>query len=130
MVSGMTDLDVLLRTLHPMLRDEEYVYATVDSRTAAGLDCAATVVEDEGVTVVLRRDTADDAGLAYDFVAGWITLSVESSLEAVGLTAAFATALGEAGISCNVLAGFHHDHILVPTEQRERALSVLQLLSK
>jgi hypothetical protein len=55
---------------------------------------------------------------------------VHSSLEAVGLTAAFATALSREGISCNVLAGHHHDHILVATADAERAMDVLHGLAE
>jgi hypothetical protein len=62
-------------------------------------------------------------------VLSWITLTVHSSLEAVGLTAAFSTALGDAGISCNVLTGLHHDHVLVPVGRRDDAVTVLRELS-
>jgi uncharacterized protein len=55
-------------------------------------------------------------------------LTVNSALEAVGLTAAFATALGNSGISCNVVAGACHDHIFVPLELADAAMHVLHLL--
>ena len=77
---------------------------------------------------MLPRDEADSLGLPYDFVAAWITLQVHSSLEAIGLTAAVSAALTEAKISCNVLAGFHHDHLLVPVADADRALEVLHEL--
>ncbi len=79
--------------------------------------------------MVLPRAEADSLGLSYDFVGAWITLQVHSALEAVGLTAAVSTALTEAKISCNVLAGFHHDHLLVPVADAARALEVLHELS-
>ncbi|WP_175108399.1 ACT domain-containing protein [Pararobbsia alpina] len=50
-------------------------------------------------------------GLNALFRCAWITLTVNSALEAVGLTAALATALGNSGISCNVVAGAYHDYI-------------------
>ncbi len=59
----------------------------------------------------------------------WLSLTVQSSLEAVGLTAAFAKTLGEVGIPCNVLAGYHHDHILVPVEQAQHAIGALTVSS-
>jgi hypothetical protein len=40
------------------------------------------------------RGEADALGLAYDFVATWITLEVRTALDAVGLTGAVARALG------------------------------------
>jgi len=128
-MAGTTDLAQLLRTLEPVLRDGEFVYATV-VEVPAGLPVEATVREPEGLTVVVRRDAADIHGIRYDYVASWITLTVHSSLEAVGLTAAFATALGREGISCNVLAGHHHDHILVGTADAERAMDVLRALAE
>ena len=85
--------------------------------------------EAEGLTLVLPRETADAHGLSYDYVAAWITLQVHSSLAAVGLTASFSAALAQAGISCNVVAGFHHDHLFVPSERAERALSTLRALA-
>jgi hypothetical protein len=60
------------------------------------------------------------------FRAGWITLTVNSDLQAVGLTAVFASALGKAGISCNVVAGAYHDHIFVPIERTSEAIKVLK----
>ncbi len=59
----------------------------------------------------------------------WITLTVHSSLEAVGLTAAVANTLASAGIACNVLAGFHHDHLLVPIDRVDDAMAALSRLS-
>lgn len=129
MTPAEKDLHTLLAALRPVTRDGEYVYALwPDGRPLAG-HIAAAVRESEGLTVVLPRAEADDLGLAYDFVAAWITLQVHSSLEAVGLTAAVSAALTEAKISCNVLAGFHHDHLLVPVADAERALEVLHELS-
>lgn len=128
-MAGTTDLAQLLRTLEPVRRDGEFVYATV-VEVPAGLPVEAMVREPEGLTVVVRRDAADIHGIRYDYVAAWITLTVHSSLEAVGLTAAFATALGREGISCNVLAGHHHDHILVATADAERAMVVLRALAE
>ena len=130
MTTGMTDLDQMLRTLDATARAGEYVFAVVPPGHPAVPLASATVVEDEGLTVVLAREDADRLGVTYDFVATWITLTVHSALEAVGLTAAFSRALAEAGISCNVLAGFHHDHLLVPAGEKDRAMSVLQALRR
>ncbi|MEZ5341879.1 MAG: ACT domain-containing protein [Acidimicrobiales bacterium] len=85
----------------------------------------ALIREDEGITVVLDRRVADDLGLPYDFIGAWLTLTVYSSLEAVGLTAAFSAALGEAQIPANVLAGLHHDHIVVPIDRADDAIRCL-----
>jgi len=126
-MAGETDLPTLLRTLRPTVRVGEYVYVT--RPTPEVVDAQAMVVEDEGVTYVLARAEADRRGWAYDFVAGWITLQVHSSLAAVGLTAAVSAALTAAGISANVLAAHHHDHVLVPVDRVADALSALARLS-
>ncbi|GAA3276250.1 N-acetyltransferase [Paenarthrobacter aurescens] len=129
-MSGEIDLKTLLESLHPVARDGEYVYALWPHGRPLEGGIEAAVREAEGLTVVLRRDEADALGLSYDFVATWITLQVHSALEAVGLTAAVSAALTHAGISCNVLAGFHHDHLLVPSAEAGRALEVLRLLAR
>jgi uncharacterized protein len=123
-VPGERDLAALLATMEPLVRPGEFVYAVGEVDGAEAL-----VREQEGVSVVLERGRADELGLAYDFVAAWITLSVHSALEAVGLTAAVAAALTEAGISCNVIAGYHHDHLLVPADRADEAVAVLRGLS-
>ena len=128
-MAGMTDLQQMLATLEPRVRDGEYVYITDPGGSSTGLEPDAVINEDEGRILVVRREVADGAGLAYEFVGSWITLTVHSSLDAVGLTAAFSTALAQAGIACNVLAGLHHDHILVPHREREHAVTVLRALS-
>ena len=131
-MAGVTDLEQLLATLEPQVRDGEYVYAAApdsSSDSSALLGAEAVIHEAEGSAMVLRREVADEAGLTYDVVLSWITLTVHSSLEAVGLTAAFSAALGDAGISCNVLAGLHHDHVLVPVGRRDDAVTVLRELS-
>ncbi|MGO4588701.1 N-acetyltransferase [Paenarthrobacter sp. 2TAF44] len=127
---GETDLKTLLASLHPVIREGDYVYALWPHGKPLEGDIEAAVREAEGLTVVLRRGEADRLGLSYDFVAAWITLQIHSALEAVGLTAAVSAALTHAGISCNVLAGFHHDHLLVPIADTDRALDVLRLLAR
>jgi len=86
--------------------------------------------EDEGWTVILNKLAADNLKLHYTYIASWITLTVHSSLEAVGLTAAFSKALAEASISCNVVAAYYHDHIFVDQKDAEKAMTVLIELSK
>ena len=124
MSSGERDLAKLLAGLEPELHEGEWVFAVVEDD--AGLDPIATVREAEGLTAVVSREAAEVAGLDYDFVAAWITLTVHSSLDAVGMTAAFAARLTERGISCNVIAGSFHDHIFVPVERGAEAVAALR----
>jgi PhnB protein len=110
--------------LHP----ERYVFATTGT-SHDGLHPVVTVLEDEGVTLVLEQGEADRHGLGYQYVAAMITLRVRSALDEVGLTAAVATALTEHGISCNVVAGHFHDHLFVPPDRGEEAVDVLTSLT-
>lgn len=129
-MTGEKDIRALLATIHPVRREGEYVYVLWPHGKPLVPAIEAAVREAEGLTAVLPRAEADALGLHYDFVGAWITLEVHSSLEAVGLTAAVSAALTDAQISCNVLAGFHHDHLLVPVADADRALEVLHELSE
>ncbi|MEU1813802.1 ACT domain-containing protein [Streptomyces aureoversilis] len=129
-MAGERDLTKLLSGMRPVLNAGRYVYATVAGEAPAGVAPVVTVREPEGLTLVVRQEEADAAGLPYEYVAGWITLRVHSALEAVGLTAAVAQALAQADLSCNVVAGFHHDHLFVPYERAEEAVSLLEALAE
>lgn len=129
-MSGETNLARLLQSMTPQLNPGQYVFCCVPAEyDCSGLQPIASLRETEGLSLVLPREVADAYNLSYDYVAAWITLEVHSSLAAVGLTASFSTALAQAGISCNVVAGFHHDHLFVPCERAEKALSTLCALS-
>ena len=124
---GETDLKVLLQTMEPVLYPQPYGYGLWDGGVPL-IEPFATVREAEGMTVVALLAELRAAGMASEPWAR-ISLTVHSDLAAVGLTAAFATALGQEGISCNVIAGLHHDHLFVPWERREDALTALRALS-
>ncbi|MEW2288474.1 ACT domain-containing protein [Streptomyces sp. NPDC047841] len=128
-MTGETDLRALLSGMRPELNPGRYVFTTAEGGVPSGCSPVVTVAEQEGLTLVLPQADADAAGMAYDYVAGWITLRVHSALDAVGLTAAVSRALADAGLSCNVVAGFHHDHLFVPHDQAERAVEVLRRLA-
>jgi hypothetical protein len=87
------------------------------------------IQESEGTTLVVTVDEARAFGIDVEFEVAWLTLTVFSALEAVGLTAAFSAALAAAGIACNVLAGYHHDHLLVPVDRADEAIAVLRALT-
>ncbi|NWC96567.1 MULTISPECIES: ACT domain-containing protein [unclassified Pseudomonas] len=129
-MAGETALATLLRSMSPQLNDGDYVFCTLaDGLIPEGCEVIGSFREQEGLTLIVERQQAERAGLAFDYVAAWITLNVHSALEAVGLTAAFATALGTAGISCNVIAGYYHDHLFVGRADAERAMTVLRQLA-
>jgi hypothetical protein len=130
-VSGERDLEALLRRASPRRADGEFVFTRLDPGVPvpAGVHPVVTVAEREGLTLVLPRAEADELGLSYGFVAAWITLEVHSALEAVGLTAAFSTALARQGIPANVVAGYTHDHVFVPVARAADALRALGSLA-
>jgi hypothetical protein len=129
-MAGETSLATLLRSMSPQLNDGEYVFCTIrDGHLPKDCEVIGSFREQEGLTVILEREQAEKAGFSFDYVAAWITLNVHSALEAVGLTAAFASALGQAGISCNVIAGYYHDHLFVGQADAERAMTVLRQLA-
>lgn len=128
-MSGETDLGKLLSGLDVRQREGTYVWAHLAPGTPLpDLPLSALVTEVEGTTLVLRQLDADEAGLDYEFPAAWLTLTLHSSLEAVGLTASVSTALAVEGIPCNIIAGFHHDHLLVPQDRAEDAVAALTKL--
>jgi hypothetical protein len=129
-MAGETSLATLLRSMNPELNDGDYVFCNVtDASMLKSTDVLGSFREREGLTVIIERQQAEALGLSFNYVAAWITLNVHSALEAVGLTAAFASALGQAGISCNVIAGFYHDHLFVGKDDAHKALSVLRQLA-
>ena len=114
----VSDLAGMLAGMAPVLDARRWDFALVAGDPPA--DAFAVIREDEGLTAIVA-----DAGGAF----ARITLMVHSALDGVGLTAAVATALAAAGIACNVVAGFHHDHLFVPWERREEALAILSDIS-
>jgi hypothetical protein len=125
-MEGEKELDKLLKTMRPIHNPGEFVFCS--SIELAAINPEDTILifkETEGYTVILKKTTADMLQLSYSFIASWITLTVHSSLEAVGLTAAFSNALAKAGISCNVVAAYYHDHIFVDIAHTKKAMDIL-----
>ncbi len=130
-MAGEADLSNLIKHMTPKLNPGEYVFTSV--KPGELVDASQAVCffkEEEGRTLIFERREADRLNLAYDFVAAWITLQVHSSLEAVGLTAAFSSELARHRISCNVVAGYYHDHIFVKKSDQEKAITMLKRLSE
>jgi hypothetical protein len=129
-MTGEKDLAKLLETMKPNLQSGEYVFCTVeDIHTVPAAESILILREQEGITVIVRKEMAYKLSLSYSFVAAWITLTVHSSLEAVGLTAAVSKALAENGVCCNVVAAFYHDHLFVRQQDAAKAMETLNGLS-
>lgn len=129
-MSGEKDLAVLLQNMEPVVNAGEYVFCTIEN--VSGIPDIGKVQfffrETEAVTLVLERSIADEWNMDYSYISSWITLNIHSSLEAVGLTAAFANALKQENISCNVVAAYFHDHIFVAKEDAVDAMKALHAL--
>ena len=130
-MSGEKDLEKLLKSMKPEHVSGDYVFCKVEK--FENLDWNNVVMlfkEKEAITLILKKEIADQLQLDYSVVMSWITLTVHSSLEAVGLTAAFSKALSEKNISCNVVAAYYHDHIFVNQKDIDEAMKVLSTFSK
>ena len=129
-MSGERDLRTLLTSLRAQRQPGTYVFTVAPEGFGLdGVRPVVTVAESEGLTLVLAKEDADRLRLRYDYVAAWLTLRVHSALDAVGLTAAVSGRLAERDISCNVVAGYHHDHLFVPADKADDALAALDEMS-
>ncbi len=130
-MGGLSDLDQILKSLDPVLSATEYVFCTIGKKgfpTDRGIIPEATFMENEGLSIVIKRSEADCCGFDYEAVFKRITLTVHSSLTAAGLTAAVSGKLARHNISANIIAAFYHDHIFVPENKAEEALRLIKEL--
>ncbi|MBV1691521.1 ACT domain-containing protein [Novosphingobium sp. G106] len=117
--------------MDPVLDDIDYLFCSglSDEQVAKARDAAlGWFAEDEGVSFILQAGRAGTLGFATEPLMRRIVLTVHSALDGVGLTAAVASALADAGIACNMVAAYHHDHVFVPAVDADRALAILQQL--
>jgi uncharacterized protein len=128
-MAGEHDLGRLIAGLSPRLDPQPWVFVTI-ARLPPNIDPLMTFREEEGLTCIVRPEEATDLGLSDRPAFRRITLSVASSLEAVGLTAAVASALTAVGISANIVAAFHHDHVFVPADRADEAVDRLERLQR
>ncbi len=125
--SGEKDLDTLLKNMSPKLNVNEFVFLTLKGKYGDYLELEpiCSFMEEEGLTLVVPKEKAIKYDMSFEGVYKQITLTVHSSLDAVGLTAAVSSKLASDGISANVIAAFYHDHIFIQSEFADRALSSL-----
>lgn len=129
-MSGEKDLQKLLKSMKPEHKPGEYVFCKVENLENLNVNEIDMIFrEEEAITLILKKEIAQKLQLDFSVVMSWITLTVHSSLEAVGLTAAFSKALSEHEISCNVVAAFYHDHIFVNAKDTQKAMGILNSFS-
>jgi hypothetical protein len=132
-MAGETNLDVLLKSMRPVLKDGEYVFCTLPHPASPDLNALSPMGlfhEDEGLTLILRRERADSVGLAYAGTFRLVTLSVHSSLDAVGFIAAVSTRLAAHGIGVNPVAAYFHDHLFIPSARAMDAMALLEAFAR
>lgn len=129
-MSGEKNLTTLIKEMKPFVNKGEYVFTSVSNTSNIDKEEIISLFkEQEGVTLILKKSVADNLNLPYSFITSWITLKIHSALDAVGLTAAFSTELAKNNISCNVVAGYYHDHIFVAKKDEAKTIEVLTNLS-
>jgi uncharacterized protein len=130
-MTGETDLTTLLRSMRPILQPDSFVFVTIPlaDELPGGVQPLMVFREDEGWTCILSEDAARGAGLAGTFPCRMITLSIHSSLGAVGFLAAILPRLAAAGMGVNPVSAFHHDHLFVPADRADDAMRILEELA-
>jgi len=130
-MAGERDLKALLRDMRAEMREGIFVFCTIvnGDDIPAAIRPLLTFHEQEGMTLALRREEAEGAGLSHRFASRLITLRVHSSLDAVGFLAAITARLAAAGISVNAVSAFYHDHLFVPEHRADEVLGLLQDIS-
>ena len=123
-----TNLQKLLTSMEPELQAGEFVFATVSPAEFEDLQIESWgwFRESEGITLILEKQAAAAAGLETAFPSHMITLTVHSSLDAVGFLAVITEKLAAAGISVNAISAFYHDHLFVPLEKAGQAMDILR----
>jgi uncharacterized protein len=125
---GEGNLETLLKNMEPEMQQDIFVFCSIPEgqEIPAALRPVHIFREREGTALIVRREQAEGAELHHQFASRMITLTVHSSLEAVGFLAAITARLAAAGISVNAVSGFYHDHLFVPEHRASEALQLLQ----
>lgn len=129
-MKGEINLTKIIKGMTPYLNKGEYVFLSINDFNGIDKeDIICQFKEEEGVTLIINKEKADELNFKYEFVSSWITLKIHSSLNAVGFTAAVSKELTKHNISCNVIAGYYHDHLFVNVKDKDRAMQILKELS-
>ncbi|MFW9991490.1 MAG: ACT domain-containing protein [Candidatus Odinarchaeota archaeon] len=125
---GISDLNSLLKSMEPELREETYVFCSIPGKKYSGMNLEPLLMfnEDEGVTIIVEKEIADDHSLSYSAIWSLITLTVHSDLTAIGFLAKLTKELADSGISVNVVSAYYHDHLFVPVEKSKDAMQILK----
>ena len=109
-----------------ILNRGEYVFCFIEDIDKISINnIICSFKESKGYSIIISKEEATSNNLPFYFISAWITLNIDSTLDSVGLTSSFSRELTKAGISCNVVAAYHHDHIYVPYKKRLEAVKIL-----
>jgi len=128
-MAGVKELKKLLDTMDPVLHPGEFVFCSFPDTSLfekLSLNPIGCFMEEEGLTLIISKESAHQHSIVYEGLFKLISLTVHSSLEAVGLTAAISTKLADHNISANVVAAYYHDHVFVPILDAQKALDALK----
>ena len=128
MSQAISDLSILLASMDPVLDPRTFVFVTMsDAPSDLASQAIMAFKEKEGITLILEE--GDATRLEAVFPSRMITLNVHSALEAVGFLAAIVPRLAEAGMGVNPVAAFHHDHLFIPADRAEDAMTILKAIA-
>ena len=133
--NGANDLPALLASMQPVLHTEPCAFCSVSRgrrrRPEPGADRSIPRAGRPHPDPPTQAE-ASQLGLPFDGTWAWITLTVHSSLSAVGFLAAITTRLAGEGISVNPVSAYYHDHLFGSVESNragnERADGIEQRL--
>jgi len=125
------NLETLLCSIDPHLHSKKFVFCSVSEYEFGSLDITPLCLfrEEEGVSLIVEKSTADRASLQHTGTWSLITCKINSDLTAVGFLAAMSKVLADAGIAANAVSAYFHDHLLVPSDKAQEALDLLRQLS-
>ncbi len=131
-MAGEKDFKKLISEMKPELQEGIYVFCSLslDEKIPKSVNPIGIFHEKEGTTLILDRQEAQSAGIAYEYESRMITMTIHSSLEAIGFLAAITAVLAENGISMNAISAFYHDHLFIEKDKAEEAFLLLENLSK
>ncbi len=127
-LAPLRDLETILAALDPRLNPGRYAVVSV-TQPIDGARPFMTIVEPEGLTMLLTVEEAERLDVAFELPLAWITLGAVRAIGAIGLVPTVTTALAQARIPSVAGVGRWHTHLFVPEADADRAMKVLSRLS-
>ncbi|MEO0357116.1 MAG: ACT domain-containing protein [Pseudomonadota bacterium] len=130
-MSGEIDLQKLLAGMSATLHPDTFVFTTFPVGTAVPeIPYRMCFHEAEGTTLIVSKQHVDGTNIKFEFPCRMITLNVHSALDAVGFIARVATELANLGMGVNPVAGFYHDHLFIPEDRADDAMTALDAMAR